>query len=62
MEIIRVELQQLVQRGLDRVRVFHSFVHRRVTPLAERTRPMWLYSGPTNLDRASLVELVKDEV
>ena len=40
----------------------HTFFHHRVAPLAERTRLMWLYSGPTDPDCASLVELVKDEV
>ena len=48
--------------GLDRVRVFHTFFHHRVAPLAERTRPMWLYSSLMDLDHASLVELAKDEV
>ena len=62
MEIIEVELQKLVKRGLDGVRVFHTFFHHRVAPLAERTRPMWLYSSSTDIDRASSVELAKDEV
>ena len=44
------------------VRVFHTFFHHRVAPVAERTRPMWLYSGPTDPGRASPVELAKDEV
>ena len=56
-----MELQKLMQHGLDGVRVFHTF-HRRVAPLAERRRPMWNYSGPTDPDHASSEELVKDEV
>ena len=52
-----MELQKLVQHGLDGLRVFR----RRVAPLAERRRPMWAYSGPTDPDRAS-PELSKDEV
>ena len=52
----------MLQHGLDGLRVFHTFFHRRGTPLAERTWPMWLYSGPTDPDRASPVELAKDEV
>ena len=62
LEIIGMELQMLLQHDLDKVRVFHTFFHHRVTPLAERMRPMWLYSSLTNHDRASLVELAKDKV
>ena len=51
-----------MQQGLDGLRVFHTFFHCRVTPLAERTRPMWMYTDPTNLDCALLEELAKDEV
>ena len=47
-EFIEEELWKLVWRGLDRVRVFHTLYRRRVTPLVERTRPMWLYSGPSD--------------
>ena len=54
-----MELQKLVQHGLDGVRVFHTFLHHRVTPLEERRRPMWAYSGPTDPDRTSSEELVK---
>ena len=57
-----MELQKLLQHGLDGVQVFHTFFHYRVTSLAERTQPMWLYSGPMDLDRVSPVELAKDEV
>ena len=39
-EIIEEELQNLVQRGLDGVRVFHTLYRRWVVPLAERARPM----------------------
>ena len=51
-----------MQHNLDRMRVFHTFFHHRVTPLAERTQPMWLYSGLMDPDRASSVGLVKDKV
>ena len=61
LEIIRAELQKLVQHGLDGLRVFHTFFHHRVAPLAERTWLMWLYFGPMDPDYASPVELVKDE-
>jgi len=37
-EIIGEELQKLVQHDLDGLRVFHTFFHRRVAPLAERMR------------------------
>ena len=62
LEIIEAELQKLVKRGLDGVRVFHTIFHHRVAPLKERTRPMWMYNGPTDSDRASPEELLKDEV
>ena len=62
MEIIEAELQKLVRRSLDGVRVFHTLYHRRVAPLAERVRLMWKYGGPTNQDRASPEELPNDEV
>ena len=52
----------MVQQGLDGVRVFHTFFHYRGALLVERTWPMWLYSGPMDPDRVSLVELAKDEV
>ena len=42
--------------------MFHTLYHRRVAPLAERTRPMWLYSGPSDPDRASPEDLPDDEV
>ena len=61
-EIIEVELQKLVRCGLDEVRVFHTLFHRRVAPLAESTRPMWKYNGLMDPDRASLEELLNDEV
>ena len=42
--------------------MFHTFLFHWVTPLVERARPMWMYNGPTNPDRASLEELPNDEV
>jgi len=60
--IIEVEPQKILQHSLDRVRVFYTLFHHRVAPLVERTRPMWLYSGPTDPDCMSPVELAKDEV
>ena len=62
MEIIEAELKKLMRCGLDGVRVFHTIFHHRVAPLKERTRPMWMYNGPTDLDRASPEELPKDKV
>ena len=44
------------------MRVFHTFFRRRVTPIAERTPPMWMYNGPTDLDHALPEELPNDEV
>ena len=62
MEIIEEELWKLVQRGLDRVRVFHTLYRHRVALLAERTRPMWKYSGPMDPNHTLSEELPNDEV
>ena len=62
MEIIEAELQKLTWHGLDGVWVFHTLFHRRVAPLVERTRPMWKYDSPTDLDRALSKVLPNDEV
>ena len=51
-EIIKEELRKLERRGLDGVRVFHTLCHHRIAPLAERSRPMWRYDGPSDPDRA----------
>ena len=60
--IIELELQKLVRNGLDGLWAFHTFFHRRVAPLGERTWPMWEYSGPMDPNHASLEELSKDKV
>ena len=62
MEAIEEELQKLVRGGLDRVRVFHTLYRRRVTPLVERTHPMWTYGGRSDPDRASPKDLPDDEI
>ena len=62
MEAIEEELRKLVKQGLDGVRVFHTLYRRRVAPLAERTQPMWEYGGQSDPNRASLEELLDDEV
>ena len=61
LEVIEMELQRLVQHGLNGLRVFHTFFRHWVAPLAERRRPMWEYSGPMDPDYASSEELPKDE-
>ena len=60
--VIEEEFWKLVKRGLNGVRVFHTLYRRRVTPLAERTRPMWLYNVPSDPDRTSSEDLPDDEV
>ena len=62
LEVIETELQRLVQHGLNGLRVFYTFFHHRVAPLAERTWPMWEYSSPMDPNRASSEKLPKDEV
>ena len=60
--VIKEELQKLVKRGLNGVRVFHTLYRHRVMPLAERTRSMWLYNVLLDPDRASPEDLPDDEV
>ena len=62
LEVIEAELPKLVKHGFDGLRVFHTFFRHWVTPLAERTRSMWMYTDPTDPDRVSPKELAKDEV
>ena len=62
MEIIEAELQKLMRRGLDGVRVFYTLYRHRVAPLAERSWPMWRYDGPSDPDHVSPEELPDDEV
>lgn len=57
-----MELQKLVQLGLDGLRAVHTFFHRWVTPLVERRQPMWEYLSPMDPNRASPKELPKAEV
>ena len=61
-EIIEEVLRKLVRRGLDRVRVFHTLYRCWVAPLAERSRPMCRYGGPSDPDHALPKELPNDEV
>ena len=62
MGVIEEELWKLVKHGLNGVRVFHTLYRHQVAPLAERTRPIWLYSGPSDPDRVLLEDLPDDEV
>ena len=62
MVVIEAKLQKLVQHGLNGLWVFHTFFHHRVAPLAERRQPMWVYYGPTDPNRMSPKEFVKDKV
>ena len=57
-----MELWRLKRHGLNGLRVFHTFFHRWVALLAERTRSMWEYSGLMDPDCASPEELSRDEV
>ena len=61
-EVIEEELRKLVRSGLDGVRVFHTLLRRRVASLAERTRPMCMYGGQSDPNRASPEDLPDDEV
>ena len=42
--------------------MFHTLYCHRVAPLVERTQLMWMYSGPSDLDRVSPDELPNDKV
>ena len=61
-EAIEEELWKLVRSGLDGVWVFHTLFHRWVALLTERTRPMWMYGGRSDPDRASPEDLPDNEV
>jgi len=60
--VIEVELRKLVKSGLNGVRVFHTLYRRRVMPLAERVRPMWMYDDLSDPNRTSSEDLSDDEV
>ena len=57
-----MEFQRIMQHGLDGLRVFHTFFRHRITPLAERSWPMWQYAGPIDPDCPSSKELSGDEI
>ena len=61
-EVIEEDLRKLIRLCLDGVRVFCTLFRRRVAPLAERTRPMWMYGGRSDPDRASPEDLPDNEV
>ena len=61
-EVIEEELRKLVRSSLNGVQVFHTLFCRWVTPLEERTRPMWKYNGPKDPNCALLEELPNDKV
>ena len=48
--------------GLNGLQVFHTFFRHWVAPLKERVWPMWMYTSPTDPDRASSEELPNDKV
>ena len=62
LEMIERVLLKIVKKGLDRLWVFFTIFHRRTAPLAERSRPMWQYSGKMDPDRSSSTELSGDEI
>ena len=51
-----------MKSGLNRVRVFHTLYHRRVMPLVDRARPMWVYDGLLDPDHTSSEDLPDDKV
>ncbi|RLN34268.1 hypothetical protein C2845_PM03G29740 [Panicum miliaceum] len=61
-EIKEVIRKRVVEAGLNGATLFFTMRERRVMPLAERRMPMWLYSGPSNPDRAFAEELPEDDV
>lgn len=60
--IVEEELTKLVQEDLNGLRVFDTFIRRRIAPLGERARPMWKYAGPSDRNRVSPVDLLGSEV
>jgi hypothetical protein len=41
----------LAEGGLTSMMVMHDYVSKRITPLQERTRPVWLYTGVNDVTR-----------
>jgi hypothetical protein len=39
----------LVEGGLRSIMVLHNYVSKRITPLQERTHPVWLYTEVNNV-------------
>ena len=62
MGVIEAELRKLVKSGLNGVRMFHTLYRRRVVPLAERARPMWMYDDLSDPDRTSSEDLPDNKV
>ncbi|RLN12923.1 hypothetical protein C2845_PM09G12570 [Panicum miliaceum] len=61
-EIKEVIRKHVVEAGLNGATLFFTMREWRVMPLAERRMPLWLYSGPSDLDRAFAEELPEDDV
>jgi hypothetical protein len=38
-------IQFLAEKGLTSMMVMRDFLSKRITPLQERARPVWLYTG-----------------
>ncbi|RLM74422.1 hypothetical protein C2845_PM15G03530 [Panicum miliaceum] len=53
---------RMVKAGLNGATLFFSMRERLVMPLAERRKSLWLYSGPSDPDRAFTEALPEDDV
>ncbi|RLN39003.1 hypothetical protein C2845_PM01G11200 [Panicum miliaceum] len=58
-EVIR---KRVVGAGLNGATLFFTMRERRVMSLVEQRMPLWLYSGPSDPDRAFTEELQEDDV
>ncbi|RLN34933.1 orf3 [Panicum miliaceum] len=58
-EVIRESVVDAWNNGAT---VFFTMCERRMTPLSERRKSMWLYSGPSDPDRSFAEELPEDDV
>ncbi|RLN25465.1 hypothetical protein C2845_PM07G38910 [Panicum miliaceum] len=61
-EIKEIIQKRVVEAGLNGAMLFFTMRERLMMPLAERRKPLWLYSGPSHSDRAFIEELQEDDV
>jgi hypothetical protein len=59
------QIWYLVKNGLTSLMVLHDFLSKHLTPLQDRPRPVWMYTGVNDimrLDRGSVSSLDEDRL